>query len=44
MTISQGKVSDLALVEAMKKKYKQEKLRRGYAICNIKDKAVHVAT
>jgi len=39
-----GKSSDLALVDAMKKKYMLEKKRRGYAITSIKDKGVHVAT
>ena len=39
-----GKGSDLALAEAMKAKYKLEKKKRGYAISNIKDKGVRVAT
>ena len=39
-----GKRSDLALVEAMKKKYKLEKKNRGYTIRSIKDKGVHIAT
>jgi len=39
-----GKSSDLALTEAMKKKYKLEKKKRGYTISSIKDKWVHVAT
>jgi len=39
-----GKSSDSALTEAMKAKYKLEKKNRGYAITNIKDKGVHVAT
>ena len=42
--ISEGKGSDLAITEAMKTKYKLEKKKRGYAISNIKDKAVRVAT
>jgi len=43
-TIFEGKGSDLALVKAMKTKYKLEKKKRGYAISSIKDKGVHVAT
>lgn len=39
-----GKSSDLALVEAMKAKYKLENKKRAYAITNIKDKGVHIAT
>lgn len=39
-----GKSGDLALTEAMKKKYKLEKKKRGYTISNIKDKGVRVAT
>jgi len=39
-----GKSRDLALTEAMKKKYKLEKKKRGYAIRSIKDKRVRVAT
>jgi len=39
-----GKSSDLALVEAMKKKYKLEKKKRGYTITSIKDKGVRIAT
>ena len=41
--ISKGKASDLAISEAMKKKYKMEKKKRCYAISSIKDKGVHVA-
>jgi len=40
----QGKSSDLAIAEAMKKKYKLEKKNRGYAITSIKKKAVRVVT
>lgn len=43
-TMIAGKSSDLALTEAMKKKYKVKKKRRGYVITSIKDKGVHVAT
>jgi len=43
-TIAEGKGSDLALVEAMKTKYKMEKKKSGYAISSIKDKEVYVAT
>jgi len=39
-----GKSSDLALTEAMKEKYKQEKNKSGYAISSIKDKGVRVTT
>ena len=39
-----GKSSDLALIEAMKTKYKLEKKKRGYVIVSIKDKGMHVAT
>ena len=42
--ISEGKGSDLAIAEAMKKKYKMEKKKRGYTISNINENAVHVAT
>lgn len=38
------KSRDLALIEAMKRKYKLEKKKRGYTIINIKDNGVHVAT
>ena len=34
----------MALVEAMKKKFKLEKKKRGYAISNIKNPAVKVET
>jgi len=34
----------LAIVEAMKKKYKLAKKKRGYAISNIIDKAIKVET
>jgi len=43
-TVIAGKSGDLSLVEAMKKKYKLEKKRRGYTINNIKVKGVHVTT
>jgi len=36
-----GNVS--AIAEAMKKNYKLEKKKRGYAISNIKEKAIRVA-
>lgn len=39
-----GKSGDLALAEAMKKKYKLERKYRGYVISSIRDKGVHVAT
>ena len=39
-----GKSGGLALVEAMKKKYKLEKKKRGYVISDIKDKGVRIAT
>lgn len=39
-----GKSRDLVLTEAMKKKYKLEKKKRGYTISSIKEKGVHVAT
>ena len=39
-----GKSRDLALAEAMKKKYKLEKKKRSYTISRIKDKRVCVAT
>jgi len=42
--ISEGKRNDLAIVEAMKKKYKLEKKKRGYAISNINIKAVKAVT
>ena len=38
------KCSDLALVEAMKEKYKLEKKKRGYVISRIKDKGVCIVT
>ena len=42
--ILEGKSSDLAVAEVMKKKYKLEKNKRGYAISSIKDKTVCMAT
>lgn len=39
-----GKSKDLVLAEAMKKKCELEKKKRGYAINNIKDKGVRIAT
>jgi len=42
--ISEGKRSDLAIVESMKKEYKLEKKKRGYAISSINNKAIKVAT
>jgi len=43
-SIAEGKGSDLALAKAMKTKYKLEKKKRGYAISNIKEKGVCIAT
>ena len=42
--ISEGKSSDLAITEAMKKKFKLQKKKRGYDISNISNKAVKAAT
>ena len=42
--ISEGKRSDLSIAEAMKKKYKLEKKKRGYSISSINNKAVRVTT
>jgi len=42
--ISEGKGGEFALVEAMKKKFKLEKKKRGYAIFGINNPAVKVAT
>ena len=42
--ISEGKRSDLAITKAMKKKYKLEKKKRGYAIFSINEKLLRVAT
>lgn len=39
-----GKSSDLALVEAMKAKYKLEKRKPGYVLASIKEKGMCVAT
>ena len=39
-----AKSRDLVLAEAMKRKYKLEKKKRGYVISSIKDKGVCVAT
>lgn len=39
-----GKSGDLALTEAMKKKYKLENKKRRYTISSIKDNGVRVAT
>lgn len=44
MNISEGKGSDLDIMEAMKKNYKLEKKKRGYTISSIKEKAVCVVT
>jgi len=44
VNISEGKSNDLAITEAMKKKYKLAKKKRGYAISSINDKAVRVVT
>lgn len=42
--ISEGKSDDLAIVEAMKEKFKLEKKKRGYAISSINNPVVKVAT
>lgn len=42
--ISEGKSNDLAIMGAMKKKYKLENKKRGDAICNINEKLVRLAT
>lgn len=42
--ISEGKSSDLAIAEAIKKKYKVAKKKRDYTISSINDKAVNVVT
>lgn len=42
-SIPEGKGSDLAIVEAMKK-YKMENKKRGSAISSIKDKAIRMET
>jgi len=42
--ILEGKSSDLATMEAMKRKYKMEKKKMGYAISSMNDKTVRVAT
>jgi len=42
--ISKAKSNDLAIAEAMKKKFKLEKKKRGYAISNINNNAIRVAT
>lgn len=39
-----GESSDLGITDTMKAKYKLKKMKRGYVIVSIKDKAVHVAT
>lgn len=44
MYISEGKGSDLAIVEAMKKKYKVENNMQGSPISSINEKAVRMAT
>lgn len=44
VAILEGKSSDLANAEAMKKKYKLEKKKRGYAISNIINKAIKLVT
>lgn len=40
--ISEGKSDDLAIAEAMKKKFKLENKKRGYAISSINNAAVKV--
>lgn len=42
--ILEGKRNELAVTKAMKKKYKLEKKKRGYAISSMKEKVVHVVT
>lgn len=42
--ISNGKNSDLAIMEGMKKKYKLEKKKRVYTISNINNKVFKVET
>jgi len=42
--ISEGKSDNLAIVEAMKKKFKLEKKKRGYAIYSINNVADRVTT
>ena len=44
MNISEGKSDDLAIAEAMKKRFKLEKKKRGYTISSINNFAVKVAT
>ena len=44
MNISKGKSDDLAIAEAMKKKYKLARTKRGYAISSISDKVVKMTT
>ena len=43
MNISEGKSDDLAIAKAMKKKFKLEKKKRGYAISSINNPVVKVA-
>ena len=43
MNISEGKSDDLTIMEAMKKKFKLKKKKRGYAISNINNPMVKVA-
>jgi len=42
--VLEGKRSGLAITEAMKKKYKLEKKKRGYTISSINSKVVKVVT
>lgn len=44
MNISEGKSDDLAIVEAMKKRLKLEKKKRGYTISSINNTAVKFVT
>jgi len=44
LNISEGKRGEFALVEAMKKKFKLEKKKQGYAICSINKPVVKVMT
>ena len=43
MNILEGKSDDMAIAEAMRKKFKLEKKKRGYAISSIKNLALKVA-
>lgn len=43
-TILEGNGSDSVITEAMKKKFKMEKKKRGCTISSINEKAIHVET